>query len=147
MVTLEMRVPAPRPILDFTMGAWYANHIRPPLTGAHGLECWFSHPRPSNTTEYERAFEGASLRFAAPSYGFAFPPQYLEAPLPCADASVHTCLCDHVQALHQSPPGRRCGSQIRELASRGAPGSAGPYLQRRSPAQDERENPRAEARA
>jgi len=118
VVTLEMRVPAPRPILDFTMGAWYANHIRPPLAGAHGLECWFSHPQPLNTTEYERAFEGASLRFGAPFYGFAFDREYLEAPLPCADPSLHTLLCDHVQALDQSLPWQTLRSQVREIASR-----------------------------
>ncbi len=119
VVKLEMRVPAPRPILDFTMGAWYANHIRPPLAGAHGLECWFSHPRPSNTTEYERAFEGASLRFGAPGYGFAFDREYLEAPLPCADASLHALLCDHVmRALDQSLRWPTLRSQVREVASR-----------------------------
>ena len=118
VVTLEMRVPAPRPILDFTMGAWYANHIRPPLGGAHGLECWFSHPRPSNTTEYERAFEGASLRFGAPGYGFAFDRGYLEAPLPCADASLHALLCEHVRALDLSLRWPTVCSQVREIASR-----------------------------
>jgi AraC-like DNA-binding protein len=118
VVTLEMRVPAPRPILDFTMGAWYANHIRPPLAGAHGLECWFSHPRPSNTTEYERAFEGASLRFGAPGYGFAFDREYLEAPLPCADAALHGLLCEHVEALDQSIRRPTVRSQVREAASR-----------------------------
>lgn len=62
----------PRPLFDFTMGAWYANHIRLPLGDASGLECWFSHPKPPNTIEYERAFERAALRFDAPAYGFAF---------------------------------------------------------------------------
>jgi AraC-like DNA-binding protein len=119
VVKLEMRLPAPRAILDFMMAAWYANHIRPPLAGAHGLECWFSHPGPSDTTEYQRAFEGASLRFGAPGYGFAFDREYLEAPLPCADASLHALLCDHVlRALEQSLRWPTLRGQVCEIASR-----------------------------
>jgi AraC-like DNA-binding protein len=119
VVTLAMSTPAPRPILDFTMGAWYANHIRRPLAGAGGVECWFSHPRPSNTTEYERSFEGAALRFDAPSYGFAFEREYLEAPLPCADASLHALLCEHVQTtLERFARRQTLIDQVREIVSR-----------------------------
>ncbi len=119
VVKLSMSIPAPRPILDFTMGAWYANHVRPPLGGARGLECWFAHPRPPDTTEYERTFEGAALRFEAPSYGFAFDREYLDAPLPCADTSLHALLCEHVwTTLEQSVQCPTLTSQVREIASR-----------------------------
>jgi AraC-like DNA-binding protein len=119
VVRLEVGVPAPRPILDFMMSAWYANHIRPLLAGARGLECRFSHQRPANMTEYERAFEGAALQFGAPSYGFAFEGEYLEAPLPCADAAIHVVLCEHVQrTLEQSIGQPTLSSQVREVASR-----------------------------
>ena len=107
------------------MGAWYANHIRPRLAGAGGVECWFSHPRPSNTTEYERSFEGAALRFDAPSYGFAFESEYLDAPLPCADESLHALFCEHVQTTLQ-----RCAqrstltNQVRAIVSRDLPDGA-----------------------
>ena len=47
VVRLEVGVPAPRPILDFMMSAWYANHIRPLVAGVRRLECRFSHQRPA----------------------------------------------------------------------------------------------------
>jgi AraC-like DNA-binding protein len=119
ILKFETTVPMPKPILDFTLGAWYANHIRTPLAEAPGLECWFTHRRPANTTEYERAFEGADLRFEAPSYGFAFDQEYLEAPLPCADAALHAVLCEHVQlALTLSTQQRTLSGRVREIASR-----------------------------
>jgi AraC-like DNA-binding protein len=119
LITLEMSIAAPRAILDFTMSAWFANHIRQPLAGARGLECWFSHPRPANTTEYERSFAGAALRFGAPSYGFAFDHEYLEAPLPCADPAVHALLCGHVQlTLDHAAERPTLTSRVREVTSR-----------------------------
>jgi AraC-like DNA-binding protein len=119
VMKLEMSVPVPRSILDFTMSAWYANHIRAPLAGAPGLECWFSHAMPTNTGEYERAFEGAGLRFGAPCYGFAFHQEYLEAPLPCADASLHALLCEHVHlTLSQLIQQPTLSGRVREIASR-----------------------------
>jgi AraC-like DNA-binding protein len=119
VVRLEISVPAPRPILDFMMSAWYANHIRPLLADARGLECRFSHQRPANMIEYERAFEGAALQFGAPSYGFAFEGEYLEAPLPGADATIHVVLCEHVRrTLEQSIGQPTLSSQVREVVSR-----------------------------
>ena len=119
IIKLEMSVPVPRSIFDFTMSAWYANHIRAPLADTPGFECWFAHSEPSNPTSYERAFEGSSLRFGAPCYGFAFDPEYLEAPLPCADASLHALLCEHVQlTLSQSIQQPTLSGRVREIASR-----------------------------
>jgi AraC-like DNA-binding protein len=119
IVKLEMSVPVPRSIFDFTMAAWYANHIRLPLAESPGFECWFAHSEPSNPTSYERAFDGANLRFGAPCYGFAFDPEYLEAPLPCADASLHALLCEHVQmTLSQSIQQPTLSGRVREIASR-----------------------------
>ncbi len=119
ILKLEMSTPTPRAILDFTMGAWYANFIRAPLAAAPKVECWFSHPKPANTTEYERAFDGAGLRFSAPSCGFAFDGEYLEAPLPCADATLHALLCEHVQVtLNQTIQHPTLSGRVREIASR-----------------------------
>jgi AraC-like DNA-binding protein len=119
LVILDMCAPTPRPILDFTMGAWYANHMRVPLADAPRVECWFSHPKPADTTEYERAFEGAALRFSAPRCGFAFDGEYLEAPLPCADATLHALLCEHVQlTLNQTIQQPSLSARVREIASK-----------------------------
>lgn len=125
VVKLQMSIPAPRAIFDFTMGAWYANHIRLPLAGAPGLECWFAHRQPSNTNEYERTFEGAVLRFEAPSYGLAFHRGHLEAPLPCAEAAVHALLCQHVQlTLDQATRRPTLSSRVRGIASSDLPQGA-----------------------
>ncbi len=119
IVKLEMCVPVPRSIFDFTMAAWYANQIRAPLADSPGFECWFVHSEPSNLSSYERAFEGAALRFGAPCYGFAFDPEYLDAPLPCADPSLHALLCEHVQlTLSQSIQQPTLSGRVREIASR-----------------------------
>jgi AraC-like DNA-binding protein len=119
VLKLEITVPVPKAILDFTISAWYANHIRTPLAGAPGLECWFTHPKPSDTTEYERAFQGADLRFEAPSNGFAFHREYLDAPLPGADPALHTMLCEHVQlTLTHSTQQQTLSGRVRELASK-----------------------------
>ncbi len=119
VLKFEMSVPVPKTILDFTISAWYANHMRAPLAGAPGLECWFTHPRPSNTTAYERAFEGAALRFEAPANGFAFHREYLEAPLPGANPVLHALLCEHVQlALSQSTQNQTLSGRVREIAAR-----------------------------
>ena len=130
------------------MSAWYANHIRAPLAGAPGLECWFAHPKPADTTEYERAFEGAGLRFAAPCYGFAFDREYLEAPLPCADAipsrpALRARAAD-ADPVDPAADAERPGPRDRvERAPRGRPDR----LHRGSRAPDERANPCAQARA
>ena len=47
-----------------------------------------------------------------------FDVEYLEATLPCADASLHALLCEHVQALNQSLRWPTLRSQVREIASR-----------------------------
>jgi AraC-like DNA-binding protein len=119
VVRIDIGLPVPRSIFDFTMSAFYANHIRAPLAGAPGFECWFAHATPANTREYEKAFEGAGLRFAAPCYGFAFHHDYLEAPLPCADASLHALLCEHVHlTLTQLMQQPTLSGRVREIASR-----------------------------
>jgi len=65
MLHLCFRLPTPRAIVDFTMTAFYVNHIRAPLGDTPFLECWFAHPCPPKSSEYERAFAPATLRFGA----------------------------------------------------------------------------------
>jgi AraC-like DNA-binding protein len=136
LVQLEFRVPMPRPIVDFTMSAWYANHIRTPLADVPGLECWFSHPQPVGTDEYERAFAPAALRFAAPSYGFAFDREYLDMPLASSDPDLHVVLCEHVAVtLTHLDSHRTLAAKVRELAisdlGQGNPTAAGVAAQLR----------------
>jgi AraC-like DNA-binding protein len=109
---------APRPIVDFTMSAWYANHLRAPLLDARA-ECWISHARPANSGAYERAFRSTALRFDAPFYGFTFDREHLDAPLPAADETLHALLCEHVAvAVADLSTRRTIVARVREIAVR-----------------------------
>ncbi len=111
--------PAPRPVPDFTMSAWYTNHTIKALRETGRLECWFSHPKPADTNEYDRTFATATLRFNAPCYGFSFGREYLDAPLASADPVLHGVLCEHVAlTLAQLSKRRTLGSRVREIAMR-----------------------------
>jgi AraC-like DNA-binding protein len=117
MVRLEFGVPMPRAIADFTMSAWYANHISAPLAGTPGLECWFEHSRPATTVEYDRAFAPATLRFAAPWYGFVFDRDCLDMSLATSDPSLHAVLCEHVAAtMTRLDTQQTLVAKVRELA-------------------------------
>lgn len=118
-VRIETGMSPPRPVPDFTMSAWFANHASKPLQDASRLECWFSHPKPSDTSEYERTFEAATLRFNAPCYGFSFNREYLDAPLASADPVLHGVLCEHVAlTLAQLSKRRTLAARVREIAMR-----------------------------
>jgi AraC-like DNA-binding protein len=118
-VRIEVGLAAPRPVPDFTMSAWFTNHTRKPLPTAARLECWFAHPKPADTNEYERTFEPASLRFDAPCYGFAFGREYLDAPLATADPVLHAVLCEHVAlTLTQLSKRKTLAARVREIAMR-----------------------------
>jgi AraC-like DNA-binding protein len=93
---LTFRGPMPRAIADFTMATLYENHLRAALADPWGLECWFGHLRPHETSQYERVFAPATLRFAAEGYGFAFDASLLDAPLDSSDPALHALLCDHL---------------------------------------------------
>jgi AraC-like DNA-binding protein len=118
-IRLEVSCPMPRAIIDFTMSAWYANHLRAPLSDATQLECWFAHSKPSHTEEYERAFAPATLRFDAPFNGFAFDREHLDAPLASADATTHAVLCEHVAlAVAHLTMRRTLVARVREITMR-----------------------------
>lgn len=98
-VRLGTTVPAPRAVPDFAMAYWYSNHTKTPLGDAPKIECWFEHPTPVKTHEYDRAFGNATLNFGAPFYGFAFDREYLDAPLSTSDPTLHVVFHDHVAKL------------------------------------------------
>ena len=109
---------APRAVSDFAMSAWFQNHVREPLRDASHLECWFEHAAPQDTTEYERTFAPATLRFCAPCYGFSFAAEHLDVALSSADPALHAVLCEYAaQALGQLSD-RSYTSRVREIASR-----------------------------
>jgi AraC-like DNA-binding protein len=118
-IHLDLTSPMPRALVDFTMSAWYANHLREPLAEAGRLECLFTHPRPERTSEYERAFAPATLRFEAPFNGFVFDRDLLDTPLPTADATTHAVLCEHVALSVAHLTARRTlVARVREITMR-----------------------------
>ncbi|HKU41830.1 MAG TPA: AraC family transcriptional regulator ligand-binding domain-containing protein [Polyangiales bacterium] len=99
IVRLDNKLPWPRAAADFTLAAWYALHIRVQLPEQSPVEVWFAHEQPASLTEYERAFPGASLRFDAPYYGFAFAAELADTPLVSGDGALHAAHCEHLEFL------------------------------------------------
>jgi AraC-like DNA-binding protein len=124
LVRLANRMAWPRVVADFTMSAWYLNHIRLQLYQAEDLECWFAQPPPPNLAEYERVFAPAKLRFNAPCYGFSFDTDYAEKPLPGTDPALHAAHCERVQAQHAALFGTRTITvRVRDLLTEQFPNS------------------------
>jgi len=121
-VRMESSVPVPRAIIDFTMTAWFENHLRA-VIGAAGFECWFPFRRPARTDEYERHFAPGDLRFDAPAAAFVFDRGCLDAPLTTADPGVHAVLCEHVALGLVELDGRPSfAGRVRAIAARGFEG-------------------------
>jgi AraC-like DNA-binding protein len=80
----------PKSAGDFASSAWYKLHVVGQVPSAARVECWFPHSRPADLHEYERAFDGAALRFNAPFRGFAFDKAYERAPVSGADPALHS---------------------------------------------------------
>jgi AraC-like DNA-binding protein len=99
LIRLDSKLQWPRAASDFTMAAWHNLHIHVQLPEASGIEAWFAQSEPANTFEYERAFEGAKLKFDAPCYGFAFDAELADAPLVSADTALHAAHCEHLEFL------------------------------------------------
>jgi AraC-like DNA-binding protein len=116
MLLMDLGLAPARPVADFTMSAWFTKHLRDPLGTCAGVECWFAHPKPADVSEYEETFGPATLRFDAPSYGFVFDSEYLNAPLPSADPILHAVLCEHVGLVFAQLSRRRTlATRVREV--------------------------------
>ena len=118
-VRFDSGVAAPRTIHDYAMAVWYANQARLGLDAGSTLECWFEHPRPPKTNEYERSFGSAHLRFGAPLRGFVFDRDYIDAPLPASDPELHIVLCAHLsRTLSQMRDRPGMVDRVRQIALR-----------------------------
>jgi len=87
----------PRAAGDYTLSAWYTNHLRAPLTDHSVRGVWLAHERPANTSAYEETFGDSNLLFDAPCYGFVLQGDALDTPLIGRDAGLHALLCAHAQ--------------------------------------------------
>ncbi|HLK39511.1 MAG TPA: AraC family transcriptional regulator ligand-binding domain-containing protein, partial [Polyangiaceae bacterium] len=101
------------------MSTWYTNHVRGPVGEGPLVECWLASSKPQHTAEYDRTFTRASLRFGAPFDAFVFPRECLDAPLPTADATVHSVLTEHLlaEAAHLASK-RTFAAWVYDIASR-----------------------------
>ena len=117
-VHLDVGSAAPRPVRDFAMSAWFVNHARECLRDASEVECWFPHPAPRDTSEYERTFSPATLRFDAPGCAFSFARERFDAPLASSDPELHVVLCEYAASAFQRLSGRSTlTARIREVAN------------------------------
>ncbi len=98
-IRLECESGWPKVAADFASSAWYKLHLAGQLPSTARLECWFPHAAPANLGDYERAFEGAAIRFNAPFRGFAFDKTYERAPGPGADPALHSMLRARLDSL------------------------------------------------
>lgn len=118
LIRLDNKLQWPRVVADFTLSTWYTLHCTAQLADVPELEVWFAHERPADISEYERVFGRAKLRFGAPCYGFAFDAKYVDAPLPTADASLHSVHCEHLESLRLGPrDDRGFAPRVRELVA------------------------------
>lgn len=111
IIRLDSKIPWRRVVADFTVSTWYATHLKPRLelhlnsSKEHApcrlaLECCFAHPKPADISEYERAFEGSTLRFDAGFYGFVLDAAVIDAPLLTADVALHATHVEHLELLY-----------------------------------------------
>jgi AraC-like DNA-binding protein len=98
-IRLEQEAPWPKAAADFASSAWYKLHVVGRAPSAAHVECWFPHPSPADLSDYERAFDGAALRFNAPFRGFAFDRAYERAPAPGADPALHSMIRARLDAF------------------------------------------------
>jgi AraC-like DNA-binding protein len=76
---------------DFAMAAFYTLHASR-LGRASRVECWFPHGSPRDTSEYQRTFAGAVVKFGAPYHAFAFDLDCLGAPLSASEPPLNHAL-------------------------------------------------------
>ena len=84
---------------DFAMSAFYKLHVHGVLPTDCQMECWFPYKAPRDTSNHERTFGGARIRFDAPFLGIVFDRAHAKAPMPAADPILHRAICDRVDLL------------------------------------------------
>jgi len=89
----------PKAAADFASSAWYKLHVVGRVPSTAHVECWFPCSIPADLSDYDRAFDGAALRFNAPFRGFAFDKAYERAPLPGADPALHSMVRARLDSL------------------------------------------------
>jgi AraC-like DNA-binding protein len=116
LVRLDSKVPLPRAAADYQASMTHTLQLGPSAALIPGLEWWFQHDRPSDTSEYERTFAPAAVRFSAPAFGYVFDKSFLKLPLPQADANLNQIVRKHAELLlAELPRTRNLTEAVREL--------------------------------
>jgi AraC-like DNA-binding protein len=116
MVRLDSKVPLPRAAADYQASLTHALQLAPSAAMIPGLEWWFPHDRPNDTSVYERTLAPAGVRFSAPAFGYCFDAAFLKCPLPGADANLHQIVQKHAELLlAELPRSRNLTEAVREL--------------------------------
>jgi len=116
MVRLDSKVPLPRAAADYQASITHTLQLGPSAALIPGLEWWFQHDRPKDTSEYERTFAPAAVRFSAPAFGYVFDKSFLKLPLPQADANLNQIVRKHAELLlAELPRTRNLTETVRDL--------------------------------
>lgn len=119
-VRLDNTVVLPRAAADFQVGSIFWNHMRRWLGDVVGqMKVAFTHPAPSEQSEYERTFGPAEVRFSAPFAGFLLRRSHLAVPLEKADAKLHGVIAKHArQLMSELPRAESVTERARAVAAR-----------------------------
>ncbi len=102
---LHSIVPLQRASADFRTAAFYvavANWLK---QMPNELEVWFTHDVPADDMEYRNTFGDTKIVWSAPLDGYVFDAEWLDTPLPSADANLPTLLRKHAdQTMGKLPP-------------------------------------------
>jgi AraC-like DNA-binding protein len=94
LLRFASRVPLTRTAADFQLAAFYRGFARGVFSKVNcWREVWRTHERPEDASPYERAFEGAAVRFAAPCDAIVMDEQVLERDFGDTDPKLHELLC------------------------------------------------------
>jgi AraC-like DNA-binding protein len=116
LVRLDSKVPLPRAAADYQASLTHTLQLGPSAAKIPGLEWWFQHDRPADTSEYERTFAPAAVRFSAPAFGYVFDKAFLTVALPQADANLNQIVRKHAELLlAELPRTRNVTEAVREL--------------------------------
>jgi AraC-like DNA-binding protein len=119
---IESQVVLPRAASDFMLTAFYKDFAHAVDIYVPELECWFTHAQPADSSEYQRTFGAAKVRFAAPCTALVFSSERLRAPLSGADSKLHALLSKQAELmLAELPQSQSLTEKVRALIMKELP--------------------------
>jgi hypothetical protein len=94
ILRFSSRLPLTRAASDFQLAAFYQGFVRCVFSKTDcRREVWRTHERPADLSLYQRAFEGAELRFGEPCDAIVTEEQLLRRDFGDTDIKLHALLC------------------------------------------------------